>query len=227
MMLLVFLEFTLSAILRLDFSTWCRKVWSNKYWKLFALMLELPMESFHLPDGSLLPNMCIESLHLAISTTALWLEWSCILMDTHSLTLLVLLNYAVRYIFCPKLAHEQDLKQMGCYLKTTSDKGLIMKPCEKLLQIDSFPDANFVGINGGEAMDDLVCVKSRTGYVNMVANYPTMWQFKLQPGTALSTMEVEIIVIKLSCNELFQFIDWVSITGKAIVLPIGYATIQV
>ncbi len=45
-----------------------------------------------------------------------------------------------------------------------------MKPSEKLLKIDSFPDADFAGIYGHEAMDDPTCVKITTGHVNMVAN---------------------------------------------------------
>ncbi len=47
-----------------------------------------------------------------------------------------------------------------------------MKPSEKLLTIDSLPTADFEGIYGHEALDDPVCVKSRTGYVIMVANCP-------------------------------------------------------
>ncbi|KAL7467153.1 hypothetical protein ACHAXS_007412, partial [Conticribra weissflogii] len=61
---------------------------------------------------------------------------------------------AARYMFCPKLVHKQPLKQMRCYLKATSDKGLIMKPSEKLLKIDSFLDADFAGMYGHKAMDD-------------------------------------------------------------------------
>ncbi len=33
-----------------------------------------------------------------------------------------------------------------------------MKPSEKLLKIDSFPDANFAEMYGHKAMDDPVCV---------------------------------------------------------------------
>ncbi|KAL7447984.1 hypothetical protein ACHAXS_000120 [Conticribra weissflogii] len=44
------------------------------------------------------------------------------------------------------LVHKHILKQIGCHLN--SDKGLIMKPSEKLLKVDSFPYANFSGIYG-------------------------------------------------------------------------------
>ncbi len=63
-------------------------------------------------------------------------------------------------MFCPKLVHKQALKQIGRYLKATANKGLIIKPSEKLLKIDSFPDANFSGMYGHKAMDDPVCDKA-------------------------------------------------------------------
>ncbi|KAL7457765.1 hypothetical protein ACHAXS_000406 [Conticribra weissflogii] len=53
-------------------------------------MLELQMETSHLPKDSLLPNICLESLPLAISITSVWLECSCILLVTHALILLML-----------------------------------------------------------------------------------------------------------------------------------------
>ncbi len=75
---------------------------------------------------------------------------------------------------CPKLVHKHALKQIGCYLKATADKGLIVKPSQKLLKIDSIPDANFAGMYEHKAIDDQFCVKKRTGYVIMVANCPIM-----------------------------------------------------
>ncbi len=100
-----------------------------------------------------------------------------------------------------------------------------MKPSEKLLKIDSFPDANFAGMYRHEVMDDPICVKSRTGYVIMVANCPIMWQSKLQSETALSTMEAEIVALAHSCSKLFPIMDGVSIMGKTIGLPVGNTTI--
>ncbi len=69
-----------------------------------------------------------------------------------------------------------------------------MKPSEKLLKMDSFPYADFSEIYGYEEMDDPVCIKSRTGYVIMVAICPIMWQSKLQSET-LSTMIAEIVAL--------------------------------
>ncbi len=73
-------------------------------------------------------------------------------------------NCAARYMFCPKLMHKHALKRIGCYLKVTSHKVLIMKPSEHFLKIDCFPDANFAGMYGHSMMDNPVCVKSRTRF---------------------------------------------------------------
>ncbi len=124
-----------------------------------ALMLELQMESLPLTKESLLPNMCVDSLPLAISTTAVWSKCLCILLDTHALTLLVLLTL-LQDMSCPKLVYKHALKQIGHYLIATSDERLVMKLSENLLKIDSFPDANFAGMYGYEAIDDPLCVKS-------------------------------------------------------------------
>ncbi|KAL7455816.1 hypothetical protein ACHAXS_000366, partial [Conticribra weissflogii] len=53
---------------------------------------------------------------------------------------------AARYLICPMLLYEHALKQIGHYVKATADDGLIMKPLKKLSKIDSFPDADFVGM---------------------------------------------------------------------------------
>ncbi len=78
-----------------------------------------------------------------------------------------------------------------------------------------------------KAVDDPVCVKSKTGYVIMVANCPIMWQSKLYSETALSTMEAEIVALAHSCCKLISIMDGVSIMDKAIGLLVGNTTIQV
>ncbi len=52
--------------------------------------------------------------------------------------------------------HEHALKQIVCYLKATSDNGLIMKLSVNFLKIDNCPDADFVGMYVHKAMDDSV-----------------------------------------------------------------------
>ena len=59
-------------------------------------------------------------------------------------------NCAARYMFCPKLSHEQAVKRIGRYLKQTRDKGLVLNPTKDLdqLNIDCYPDADFAGLYG-------------------------------------------------------------------------------
>jgi hypothetical protein len=49
------------------------------------------------------------------------------------------------YTFAPKQLHEDALKHIGCYLKGTLDKGLILHPSDDL-KIDCYPDADFAGL---------------------------------------------------------------------------------
>ncbi len=55
------------------------------------------------------------------------------------------------YMFCPKRSHEEALKRIGRYLKTTRDPGLILNPiCDKdgnadVPQMDDYPNADFAG----------------------------------------------------------------------------------
>ncbi len=80
-----------------------------------------------------------------------------------------------------------------------------MKPSEKLLKIDNFPDVSLLGCRDTKQWM-ILCMKSRTGYVIMVANCPIMWQ-SLQSETALSTTEAEIVALAHSCCNLFPIMN--------------------
>ena len=127
-------------------------------------------------------------------------------------------NCCARYMFCPRHSHEIALKRIGRYLKATRTKGLILNPSDEL-NIDSYPDADFAGMNGHEESSDPACAKSRTGFVINVANCPVLWVSKLQQQTALSTMEAEINALAHSCRELFPIIDLVQEVGEVVGLP--------
>ena len=142
-------------------------------------------------------------------------------------------NCAARYMFNPMKSHEEALKRIGRYLKTTRDMGLILKPvCDQdggadVLQIDSYPDADFAGMYGHESPDDPASVKSRTGFIITVAKCPVLWLSKLQEQTALSTMEAEINALAHSCRELFPVMDMVKSLGPALGIPAGETTMKV
>ena len=122
-------------------------------------------------------------------------------------------NCCARYMFCAKKSHEDALKRIGCYLKATRTKGMIITPNSNFLNIDAYPDADFAGLYGKEKADDPACVKSRTGFVILVGDCPVVWKSTLQSKTALSTMEAEITALAHCCKELFPIMElaqWLS-----------------
>ena len=96
-------------------------------------------------------------------------------------------NCAARYIFFPRHSHEKDLKRLGCYLKATRKRGLVLNPTSDNLKIDAYPNTDFAGMYGHEENTNPACVKSRSGYIITVADCPVLWKSSLQKMTAGST----------------------------------------
>ena len=115
-------------------------------------------------------------------------------------------HQCARYTFSPKLSHEEALKRIGCYLKGTMTRGLILHPSNEL-KIDCYPDADFAGLWTRDKVDDPHCVRSQTGYVICVSDCPVLWTRELQSEIALSTMEAEYVALSSSCRDLFPLID--------------------
>ncbi len=219
-----FLEFTLNAILRPDFS-----MHSERSYQLSVgncLVVGTANRRFTPAEGDpLSKNVHGEPTPGNFNYISMVGMLLCLVRHTHP-DITYAVNCAARYIFCPKLVHDHVLTLIGCYLKATSNKGLIIKPSEKLLKIGSFADADFAGMYGCNTMNHTVCIKSRTGYVIVVANWPIMWQSKLQSETAQSTMEAEIITIDHTCCKMSPIMDGVNIMDKAIGFPVGNTSIQ-
>jgi hypothetical protein len=97
--------------------------------------------------------------------------------------------------------------RIGKYLKATRTKGLVVRPSGGLLNINAYADADFAGLYGHEDPGDPACVKSRTGFVILVANVPISWKSTLQTKTALSTMEAEISALAHCMKELVGIMD--------------------
>ena len=70
------------------------------------------------------------------------------------------------------------------------------------LTIDCYVDADFAGLYGVEDDQDPISVKSRTGYVLLLANCPLLWVSKLQTEISVSTMEAEYIALSTSLRDL-------------------------
>jgi hypothetical protein len=72
----------------------------------------------------------------------------------------------------------------------TRMRGMIIKPIDAL-SLELYVDADFAGLWNAEQPDDLISVKSRTGYIIMISGAPVIWSSKLQTEIALLTCEAE------------------------------------
>jgi hypothetical protein len=109
-----------------------------------------------------------------------------------------------RFTHSPKQSHEKALQCIGCYLKGTMKDGLILKPTNNF-DIDCYIDADFAGLWNYESPLDPACVKSRAGFAICISNCPVIWQSKLIPFIALSTMEAEYSALSMAMRELLPF----------------------
>jgi hypothetical protein len=128
-------------------------------------------------------------------------------------------HQCARYTFKPTVRHVKALKRIGRYLKGTRTKGLIMSP-SSTLSVDCYPDADFAGLYNTEDAQDPHCVRSRTGFIILLAGVPVLWFSKLQGEIALSTMEAEYIALSQSCKSLFPLLDQIRELGSAVGLPV-------
>jgi hypothetical protein len=100
----------------------------------------------------------------------------------------------------PMHSHEQAVIQIGRYLLSTKEKGMIYKP-DLLKGIEVFVDADFAG--GWDPGDALNAdnVYSCTGYIILYAGCPIFWQSKLQTEISLSTAKAEYIALSQALRE--------------------------
>jgi hypothetical protein len=110
-------------------------------------------------------------------------------------------HQCARFTHSPKASHGDAIKRICRYLKGTLTKGLIIRPSSDL-KLDVYVDSDFAGLWRREDDQDPVCVKSRTGFVILLAECPLLWQSKLQGQVALSTMEAEYIALSTSLRSL-------------------------
>ena len=110
-------------------------------------------------------------------------------------------HQCARFTHSPKATHSEAIKRICRYLKGTPNKGLIIR-ASKEFRLDVYVDSDFAGLWRQEDDQDPVCVKSRTGFVILLAGCPLLWQSKLQGQVALSTMEAEYIALSTSLRSL-------------------------
>ena len=110
-------------------------------------------------------------------------------------------HQCARFTHNPKVSHEKAIIRICRYLKGTQEEGLIYEPSSEMT-VDCYVDADFAGLYGVEDSQDPISVKSRTGYVILIANCPLLWVSKLQSEIALSTLESEFIALSSSFRSL-------------------------
>jgi len=113
-------------------------------------------------------------------------------------------NQCARFSSDPKEPHATALKRIGCYLKTTDDKGIILRKSLGIPTLDCWVDADFAGLYSTEDSKDPTSVRSRTGFVITLGGNPVIWQSKLQTEIALSTMASEYIALSTAMRSLIH-----------------------
>jgi hypothetical protein len=108
-------------------------------------------------------------------------------------------SHCARFASSPRRSHEQALERTGQYLKSTSNKGLLLHPTnfKGTFSTDVYIDADFTGGWGYEDPNDRVCVKSRRGFIIEIMDCPILWTTKLQSNIATSTMEAEYTALSM------------------------------
>jgi hypothetical protein len=110
-------------------------------------------------------------------------------------------HQVARFSHAPRNSHAVAIKRILRYLQRTKDKGLELKPHVDHL-VDCYVDADFAGTFASEDPTNPASVKSRTGYIILYRGSPLLWVSKLQTQIALSTMEVEYVVLSQSMRDL-------------------------
>ena len=90
--------------------------------------------------------------------------------------------------------------------------------------MDCCVDADFAGLFGVEDPADPISVKSRTGYVIMIANCPLLWVSKLQQEISLSTQESEHVASSSSLRNVIPIQNLVKEVMVAVGLDVDKLT---
>ena len=108
-------------------------------------------------------------------------------------------HQCARFSSAPKASHAKAVNHIVRYLIGTKDKGLIMKPQDKSLEV--YVDADFAGNWDINCTHDPSTAKSCTGYIITYASCPLIWASKLQTEYALSTTESEYYALSTALRE--------------------------
>ena len=102
-------------------------------------------------------------------------------------------NFSAQYMFSTKISHELVLNILAQYLNHTQECGLVLDPNSDISKVDTYPDADVLGMYGYKNPNDLACAKNHTGFIIIFFYCPVLCVSKFQTETAFSTMEADII----------------------------------
>ena len=132
-------------------------------------------------------------------------------------------HQCVCFTHSPKASHEAAILRTCHHLQGTKKDDLIFTPATEL-NVDCYVDADFCGLFGVEDPADPISVKSRTGYVIMIAGCPLLWVSKLQQEISLSTQESEHVALSSSLRDVIPIQNLVKDVMAAVGLGVNKLT---
>jgi hypothetical protein len=110
-------------------------------------------------------------------------------------------SQVARFTSNPKQSHAIAVKIIVRYLLGTKTEGTTIEP-SKSLSLDMYCDADFGGLYNREPHESKDAVRSRTGFIVLLAGCPLVWKSQLQSQIALSTLEAEYTALSQSLKTL-------------------------
>ena len=115
-------------------------------------------------------------------------------------------HQCARFTENPRKVHAQAVRWLARYLKSSKDKGILMKP-NKDKGLEMFVDADFSGNWKKEEAHIRDSARSRHGYVITYQGCPLLWKSQLQTEIALSSTESEYIGISHGLRDVIPIIE--------------------
>lgn len=110
-------------------------------------------------------------------------------------------SQVARFSHAPKQSHATAVKRIVKYLRATKDQGMILRRSNRL-KLELYVDADFCGLYKIEPDSNPTAVKSRTGFIVMLAGFPVIWKSQLQTSIACSTLEAEYVALSTALRVL-------------------------
>ena len=116
-------------------------------------------------------------------------------------------HQCARFVENPKESHAKAVRWLGRYLRSTKDKGLILKP-DSSRDLEVFVDADFSGNwDSKNAAQDRDTARSRHGYIISYKGCPIIWKSQMQTEIALSSTESEYMGLSYALREAIPIMD--------------------